>query len=158
MKPVLAGDGREKDSLTPPYQRNNRSFLPRKGRNPSQDGFTIWLFLIRIFPLSWPIGAEGFSFTNCMPEVAKAFVNVYYDTAASPYPLFPKDLSPGMRGCGSRKDPLRIRFPIDFTQEIFSGDGGIGPEKGRSGKDPRASIFLRLLGWDRKGASCGMNS
>ncbi len=144
MRPVLTRDGREKDPLTPPYQRNHRPFIPRKGRNPSRTVLRIGSFLSESSHCPGPLGRRA-SFLRTHAGGGKAFVNVYYDTAASPFSIPKRFIAWDAKLSGADKILFGSDFPLDFTQEVFSGDGGIGSEEGRSEERFLASIFQDCL-------------
>ena len=92
----------------------------------------------------------GLLFYELMPEVARVFANVYYDTAASPYLYSPRIYRLGCEVAGADKILFGSDFPLISPTRYFREMEESGLNRGDQEKILSLNLS-RLLRWDRKG-------
>ncbi len=90
----------------------------------------------------------GLLFYELMSEVAKALVNVYYDTAASPFLYSKKIYSIACSIAGAEKIIFGSDFPLLSPKRYFREIEEAGVKKGDQGKILGGNLS-KLLGLDR---------
>jgi predicted TIM-barrel fold metal-dependent hydrolase len=128
MKPILSQMARQGIPLLLHTNETIGHSYPGKGRTPLERFYE----LILSFP-SLPIilahWGGGFPFYELMPEVAKAMVNVYYDTAASPFLYSKKIYAVAREIVGVEKIFFGTDFPLISPRRYYQELEGSGLSK-----------------------------
>jgi hypothetical protein len=149
MKPVLALMEERKIPLLLHTNETIGHSYPGKGETPPGRFYELALSYPNL-PIVLAHWGGGLLFYELMPEVAKAFVNVYYDTAASPYLYSPKIYRLGCEVAGAEKILFGSDFPLISPKRYFREMEESGLKREDQGKILGLNL-LRLLGMDRKG-------
>jgi hypothetical protein len=148
MKPILTQMEKQGVPLLLHTNETLGHFYPGKGRTPLERFYELILSFPNL-PIILGHWGGGLPFYELMPEVAKSMLNVYYDTAASPFLYSKKIYSIASEILGAEKIFFGTDFPLISPQRYFKEL----EESGLSRRDQKKILglnFSRRFGLNRK--------
>jgi predicted TIM-barrel fold metal-dependent hydrolase len=118
MKPILTQMEKQGIPLLLHTNETLGHFYPGKGKTPL-DRFYELILSFPNLPIILGHWGGGLLFYELMPEVAKSMVNVYYDTAASPFLYSKKIYAIAREMVGVEKIFFGTDFPLISPQKYF---------------------------------------
>ncbi len=128
MKPILTRMERHGIPLLIHTNETIGHSYPGKGRTPLERFYEMILSFPGL-PIILAHWGGGFAFYELMPEVAKAMVNVYYDTAASPFLYSKKIYAIAREIVGVEKIFFGTDFPLISPRRYYQELEGSGLSK-----------------------------